>query len=188
MASRCTDLLAKSPWQACLYSALPERSGAFCCSLVGQPIYFKSQVLVQGYKMGSKEWMWKNKSKWKHFEIYKIDFIYCRFSKTLNYCLKKSDKIRGHSWTSGKNENKWKKFKKFTARFFTYCGVRHPEVPKGVKALNFQFCPCFADHCDPRFHLVKNFSFIFIPFTCPAVASNFSYFFEQYSRFLKICE
>jgi hypothetical protein len=37
-----------------------------------------------------------------------------------------------------------KKMKKITARFFGYCGVRHLGVPKGVKALNFQFCPCFV--------------------------------------------
>jgi hypothetical protein len=28
------------------------------------------------------------------------------------------EKIRGHSWTSEKNENKWKKIKKITDRFF----------------------------------------------------------------------
>jgi hypothetical protein len=41
------------------YSASPERSGAICWSLEDQPRYFKSQVLVQGCKIGSKEWIWK---------------------------------------------------------------------------------------------------------------------------------
>jgi hypothetical protein len=67
--------------------------------------------------------------------------------------MKKSEKIRGHSWTSEKNEKK--KNEKFTDRFLRYCRVRHLGVPKGVKALNFQFSPCFADHCDPIFHLGK---------------------------------
>jgi hypothetical protein len=74
------------PWTSgrALYSALPERSGPFYWSLEDQPRYFKSQVLVQGYKMGSKEWIWKNKWNWKLFAIYTIDFIYGRFSKTFN--------------------------------------------------------------------------------------------------------
>jgi hypothetical protein len=96
-------------WERLLkYSALPERSGTFCWSLADQPTYFKSQFLVQGCKMGSKEWIWKNKSNWKLFEIYKIDFIHCRFSKTFNIFWKNLKKIRGHSWTCERNENKWK--------------------------------------------------------------------------------
>jgi hypothetical protein len=85
--------------------------------------------------------IWKNKSNWKKFEIYKIDFIYCRFSKTFNIVWKKSEKIIGHSWTSEKNENRWKKFKKITARFFGYCGVRHLGVPKGLRHWIFNFVP-----------------------------------------------
>jgi hypothetical protein len=57
--------------------------------------------------------------------------------------------------------------------FFGYCGVRHLGVPKGVKAPNFQFCLCFADHCDPMFHLVKKFSFIIISLTSQAILSKF---------------
>ena len=162
-----------------MYSASPYKSGTFCSSLVDQPTYLKSQVLVQGCKKGSKEWIWKNKSYWKLFVIYKIDFAYCRFSKIFNSAWKNLKKIGGHSWTCEKNENKWKKFKKFTARFFGYCGVRHLGVPKGVKAPNFQFCLCFADHCDPIFHLVKKFSFIIISLACQATLSNFFKFFSS---------
>jgi hypothetical protein len=71
-----------------------------------------------------------------------------------------------------------KKIEKFTDRFFRYCGVRHLGVPKGVKALSFQFCPCFADHCDPIFHLGKKISFIIISLTCQAILSNFFRFFQ----------
>jgi hypothetical protein len=78
-----------------------------------------------------------------------------------------------------------KKFKKFTARLFGYCGVWHLGVPKGVKALNFQFCPCFAVHCDPIFHLVKIISFIIISLTSQAILSNFFGFFQA---LLKIFE
>jgi hypothetical protein len=90
-----------------------------------------------------------------------ISFI-ADFQKPLILFENKSDKIRGHSWKSEKNENKREKnSKKFTARFFTYYEVRHPGVSKGVKALNFQFFPCFADHCDPRFHLIEKYFFIY---------------------------
>jgi hypothetical protein len=61
---------------------------------------------------------------------------------------------------------------------FRYCGVRHLGVPKGVKALNFQFCPCFADHCDPIFHLGKKNSFIIISLTSQAILSNLFRFFQ----------
>jgi hypothetical protein len=72
-------------WWTCysLYSALPERSGAFCWRLEDQPRYFKSQVLVQGCKMGSKEWMWKNKWNWKLFEIYNNWFHLWQIFKNL---------------------------------------------------------------------------------------------------------
>jgi hypothetical protein len=67
--------------------------------------------------MGSKEWTWKNESKWKRFEIYKIDFIYGRFSKTFNIVWKKLKKLEATSWTSEKNEKNWKKIEKFTDSF-----------------------------------------------------------------------
>jgi hypothetical protein len=92
-------LQAKNANHPVMYSALPERSGAFCWSLVDQPRYFKSQVLVQGYKMGLKEWIWKNKPKWKQFEIYKIDSIYGRFSKTFNIVWKNlKKKMESIAW------------------------------------------------------------------------------------------
>jgi hypothetical protein len=79
------------------------------------------------------------------------------------------------------------KIEKFTDRFFRYCGVRHLGIPKGVKALNFQFCPCFADHCDPIFHLGKIFIYYHFPQISGYTLQIFSDFFKQYQRFLKIC-
>jgi hypothetical protein len=72
-----------------------------------------------------------------------------------------------------------KKIEKFTDRFFRYWGVRQLGVPKGVKALNFQFCHCFADHCDPIFHLGKKISFIVISLTYQAILSNFFQIFPN---------
>jgi hypothetical protein len=144
-----------------------------------QPTHFNPQVLVQGYKMGSKVWIWKNKLEWKQLETYQIDVTYFRCSKTFNIVWKNLTKLEA---TAGHLKRmKKKKWKIFTARFFTYCGVKHPGVPKGVKALNFQSCPCFADHCDPRFHL---FSFLSHVQLRPLISSDI---FKQYSRFLKIC-
>jgi hypothetical protein len=101
--------------------------------------------------------------------------------------LKKTEKIRCHSWTSEKNEKKMKKNEKFTDRFFRYCGVRHLGVPKGVKALNFQFCPCFADHCDPIFHLGKKIHLLSLPSHLRLYSPIFFRFFQTILRFLKIC-
>ena len=59
--------------------------------------------------MGSKEWIWKNKSNWKLFAIYTIDFIYGRFSKTFNIVWKNLKKIGEYSLRCEGNDNKWKK-------------------------------------------------------------------------------
>jgi hypothetical protein len=58
-------LWLRAVWLIPTYSALPYKSGAFCWSLVDQPTCFKSWVLVQGCKMGSKEWIWKKEIKSK---------------------------------------------------------------------------------------------------------------------------
>jgi hypothetical protein len=163
--------------QVCMYSALPERSGTFCWSLVDQPTYFKSQVLVQGYKLGSKEWIWKNKSNWKLFEIYKIDFIYCRFSKTLNIVwknLKKLEATAGHVKGMKINEDlltKWNLGPQWSAKqgqnwkfsALTPFGTPGCLTPQYVKNLAIIF---FFFH------------FFFILFRCPAVASNLVRFFQ----------
>jgi hypothetical protein len=66
-----------------MYSALPERSGTFFWSLEDQPRYFKSKVLVQGCKMGSKEWIWKNKSNWNYLKFIKLISFIADFQKPL---------------------------------------------------------------------------------------------------------
>ena len=43
--------------------------------------------------MGSKEWIWKNKSDQKLFEISKINFTYCRFSKIFDSSWKNMKKL-----------------------------------------------------------------------------------------------
>jgi hypothetical protein len=106
-----------------------------------------------------------------------LGFLSTPFSKIFNSAWKNLKKIGGHSWTCQKNEKK--KIKKNTARFFGYCGVRDLGVPKGVKALNFQFCPYFAEHCDPIFHLVKKISFTIISLTSQAILSNFFLIFPS---------
>ena len=112
--------------------------------------------------MGLNKWIWKNKYNWNIFEIYKIDFTYFRFSKIFNSArknLKQLEAIAGHISRMKIKE----KIKKYTARFSRYCRVGHPGVPKVVKAQNCPFSPCFADHCDPIFHLVKNFHLLSFP-------------------------
>jgi hypothetical protein len=62
--------------------------------------------LVQGCKMGSKEWIWKNKSSWKLFLIYTVVFIYGRFSKTFHIFWKNPKKIGEYSLRCEGNDNK----------------------------------------------------------------------------------
>jgi hypothetical protein len=117
----CVQCLARKIWRILLESSEPTNMLQVTSPCSGVQNGFKRMNLK------------KNKSKWKQFEIYKIDFNYCRFSKTFDIVWKNLKKIRGHSWTSEKNEkNEKKKIKKITARFFKKFGVRHPGVPKGV--------------------------------------------------------
>jgi hypothetical protein len=64
-----------------------------------------------GVQNGLKRMNLKNKSKWKQFEIYKIDFSYGRFSKTFNIVwknLKKLNATAGHLKRMKMNEDFWK--------------------------------------------------------------------------------
>jgi hypothetical protein len=70
--------------------------------------YFKSQFLVQGCKMGSKRWIWKNKFNWKLFEIYKIDLT-CQFSKMFDTSWRNWRKLEATAEHVKKNKKKWKK-------------------------------------------------------------------------------
>jgi hypothetical protein len=168
-----------------MYSALPYKSGAFCSSLVDQPTYFKSQVLVQGCKKGSKEWIWKNKSYWKLFVIYKIDFAYCRFSKIFNSAWNNPKKFGEYSLRCEGNDNKWKFLDQMK---YWITVVSKTETKLEIWCLN-PFWDSQMPHSTvskkPSGKFFEFFSFIFILFTCPAVASNFFRFFQA---LLKIFE
>ena len=169
-----------------MYSALPYITSPLFSSIKAQPTYFNSLVLVERCKMGPREWIWKNKSDWKPSEIYKIDFIYWRFSNSFNSTWKKmKKKIGEYSLTCEGNEYEWKCFDQME---YWITVVIRTGAKWEILCFN-PLCASWMAHLEvfkkPSSQFFDFYSFIFILFTFPAVSTHSFRFFQA---LLKIFE